>query len=120
MKRVLPIGLAMAGLGIAAGGCTVIDRMAGVHEARTLQRTGYPAEAVVIDIWDTGITVNQDPVVGLLVEVQSPNRPAYRTTIPKSLVSRIDVPRFQPGNRVAVRVDRRDPNRVALAVYTYR
>jgi hypothetical protein len=116
MKRVLQVVFAMTGLGIVAGGCAMIDRMDGVHEARTLQRTGEPAEAVVIDIWDTGITVNDDPVVGLLVEVQPLDRPAYRTTIPKSLVSRIDVPRFQPGNRVAVSVDRQDPTRVALAM----
>ncbi len=114
LVAVLTIGLPMA------GGCALIDRMDGVHDAKVLHRAGEPAEAVVLDIWDTGITVNQDPVVGLLVEVRPTDRPAYRATIGKSLISRVHVPQFQPGSRVPVRIDRTDPMRVALDAYTYR
>jgi hypothetical protein len=94
--------------------------MDGVHDAKALQRSGEPAEAVVLNIWDTGITVNQDPVVGLLVEVRPADRPAYTTKIDKSLISRVHVPQFQPGSRVPVRIDRANPMRVALDVYAYR
>ena len=115
LGRVLATGLA-----IAAAGCAVVDRLDGVREAKSLQRSGEAAEAVVVEIWDTGITVNHDPVVRLLVDVQPTNRPAYRATIAKSLISRVHVSRFQPGARVPVRIDPNDPQRVALAAYTYR
>lgn len=110
----------LAILAATSGACVMVDRLSGVRQSRELQKTGALAEGVVVDIWDTGITVNNDPVVGLLVEVLPPDKPSYRATIPKSLISRVHVPRFQPGSRVPLRVDRTDPMRVALAAYTYR
>jgi hypothetical protein len=104
----------------ASSACVMVDRMSGVRQSRELQKTGLPAEGRVVGIWDTGITVNNDPVVRLLVDVFPPDQPSYRTTIPKSLISRVHVPQFQPGSRVPLRVDRIDPMRVALAAYTYR
>jgi hypothetical protein len=104
---------------IALSGCAIANKMDGVSDARALQKTGEHAEAVVIQIWDTGITVNNDPVIGLLVEVHPPDRPAYQAKIPKSLVSRVHIPQFQPGSRVAVRIDPGNPNHVALDVYEY-
>jgi hypothetical protein len=120
MNAGLSRALATVALATTAGACAMIDRMDGVREAKALQRTGEAAEAIVVEISDTGITVNQDPVVRLVVDVQPQNRPAYRATIPKSLISRVHVPQFQPGSRVPVRIDRKDPMRVALAAYTYR
>jgi hypothetical protein len=119
MKTAWILAVIATGL-VAAGGCALIDRMDGVHDAKTLQRVGEPAEAVVLDIWDTGITVNEDPVVGLRVEVRPADRPAYTAEIKKSLISRVHVPQFQPGSHVPVRIDRSNPMRVALDAYTYR
>lgn len=107
-------------LAILAGGCAMIDRMSGVAEARRLQETGLPATATVVKVWDTGITVNDDPVIGLEVEVSRGDGSVYTATIPKSLVSRIDVSRFQPGSTVEVRIDPGDASLVALDVYRYR
>jgi len=105
---------------VLALGCGAIDRMTGVTAARELQAAGVAAEAEVLSLWDTGITVNQDPVIGLKVEVRPKDRPPYQATIAKSLVSRLDVPRFQPGRLIPVRFDPRDPARVAIDVYKYR
>jgi hypothetical protein len=117
MKRAL-FGLAAVAL---LTGCSMIDSMSGVTEAKRLRETGLPASATILRIWDTGITVNDDPVIGLEVEVIRPDgAPVYAATIPKSLISRLDVPRFQPGLTVAVRVDPQDPAVVALDVYEYR
>jgi hypothetical protein len=100
--------------------CTVVDRMSGVSEARELQRSGVPASARILEIWDTGITVNDDPVIGMRVEISPEDGPAYSATVPKSLISRLDIPRFQPGATVSVRIDPQDPDRVALDAYSYR
>jgi hypothetical protein len=121
MRRSVPPALrcvAAASLVVALG-CGTIDRLTGVAAARELQASGIAAQAEVLSLWDTGITVNQDPVIGLKVEVRPADRPPYQATIAKSLVSRLDVPRFQPGQVIAVRFDPRDPSRVAIDVYKY-
>lgn len=100
-----------------AAGCAVVDRTTGESGARLLRQTGAPGWATILRLWDTGITVNDDPVVGMEVEVR-PLHPSdgapFRAVIPKSRISRLDVPRVQPGMEVAVRYDPRDPSRVAL------
>jgi DNA-binding beta-propeller fold protein YncE len=101
-------------------GCTAIDRMSGVAEVKELQQTGTPAKALILRIWDTGMTVNDDPVIGMEVEVHPAEGEVWNATIPKSLVSRIDIPRFQPGQTVTVRFDPRDRSRVGLDEYRYR
>ena len=107
-------------LGIVANaGCALADRISGVSQARTIQSIGEPAEAVVLQVWDTGITVNMDPVVGLLVRIDRPDQPSYEVKIEKSLISRVHVPQVQPGSRVPVYIDRNDPTRVALGLYRY-
>ena len=98
--------------------CALIDRMSGVSAARELQKVGEQAEAVVLRIWDTGITVNDDPVVGFLLEVHPAGRPAYQART-KLRIPRLDVPRIQPGTVVAVRIDLKDSSRVALDIYDY-
>jgi hypothetical protein len=111
---------ALAILPSLLAGCAMIDRMSGVAEAKRLQASGVAASARVVEIWDTGITVNQDPVIGLKVEVTRADGTTYAATIPKSLISRLDVPRFQPGSVVDVRIDPQDPMKVALDAYRYR
>jgi hypothetical protein len=104
----------------ALGGCALADRMSGVAEAKRLQEAGVPASARIVKLWDTGITVNDDPVIGLEVEVARTDGSVYTATIPKSLISRLDVPQFQPGQTVSVRIDPQDSSLVTLDVYHYR
>jgi hypothetical protein len=106
-------------LATTLAGCTLIDRMDGVAQARRLHAAGLEAQATVLKVWDTGITVNEDPVVGLEVEVYPKDAPSFRATILKSLVSRIDLSRFQPGQVIPVRYDAKDPKQIALDLYTY-
>jgi hypothetical protein len=103
-----------------ATGCAMIDRMSGVADTKTLQETGVAAEATIVQIWDTGITVNDDPVIGMEVQVYPAEGESWRATIPKSLISRLDIPRFQPGQIVHVRFDPQDRSRVGLDEYKYR
>ncbi len=105
---------------LLATGCAMIDRMSGVADTKALQETGIAAEATIVRIWDTGITVNEDPVIGMEVEVYPAEGEPWRATIPKSLISRLDIPQFQPGKIVKVRYDPQDPSRVGLDEYGYR
>jgi hypothetical protein len=114
-SRVLAPVVAM----LVLGGCAIANRLSGVSEARAIQAIGEPAEATVLEVWDTGISFGNDPVIGLKVSVARAGQPPYEATIPKSLVSRVHIPQFQPGSRVRVSVDPRKPARVALDVYKY-
>jgi len=112
-SRILSNALLAATL-VLSSGCAMIDRMTGESVARPLRQFGVPAEAEILQIWDTGITVNDNPVVGMEVEVEPPGGESYRAKIPRTAISRIAIPRFQPGERIAVRFDPNDPGIVAL------
>jgi hypothetical protein len=74
---------------------------------------GTPASATIVRMWDTGATVNDHPVAGLELDVQPAGGAAYRTSI-TSMIPRLAAARYQPGAIVPVRVDPRNPQRVAL------
>jgi hypothetical protein len=99
--------------------CALVNRVSGVTEARELQKTGEQAQAKILSIWDTGMTVNDDPVVGFLLEVYPEGRPAFQAKT-KLRISRLDIPRIQPGTIVPVRFDPNDPRRVALDIYEFK
>jgi len=103
---------------VTAGGCALADRMSGVSDAKELQKTGEPAEATILQIWDTGMTVNDDPVIRFLLEVHPAGKPAYQAET-KIRISRIAISRFQPGAVVPVRIDPRHPKHVALDIYDF-
>ena len=103
---------------VTAGGCALADRISGVSDAKALQETGEPAEAEIIKIWDTGMTVNDDPVVGFLLEVRPAGKPIYQAET-KLRISRLAISRFQPGAVVPVRIDPRHPKHVALDIYDF-
>jgi hypothetical protein len=116
MMRAMGIVMAIASI---SSGCAMADRISGTSLAREVQATGERADAVILEIWDTGITVNDDPVVGLRVRVSRADAPDYEATIEKSRVSRVHIPQVQPGNRVPVYVDPQNPARVVLGLYRH-
>ena len=120
-RRPYPLcALALFSLLILSAACGLVDQMSGVSLAKELETRGIAAPAEILRLWDTGITVNKDPVIGLEVEVRPPDRPPYKATIEKSLISRLDIPQFQPGKVIQVRFDPQAPERVAIDVYKYR
>jgi hypothetical protein len=116
MKPVIsPAGLLFSLLlplsGLALG-CAMFDT--GMSEAKDLQRVGVAAQAEILSIGETGLTVNANPVIRLDVEVRPADRPPYQATIKRLLVSRLEIPQFQPGRVIPVRFDPRDPSRVSI------
>ncbi len=100
-------------------GCAVANRMSGVSQAKELQTSGEAAQAEILKIWDTGMTLNEDPVVGFLLEVRPNGKPVYQAET-KLRISRLHVPQVQPGSVVPVRIDPANPNRVSLDIYDYK
>lgn len=72
------------------------------------------AEAVVIEVHETGVTVNDVyPMAGLTLEVRPQGRAPYRAEV-KWLIDRFQIPQFQPGAVIPVLIDPKDPDNVAL------
>jgi len=105
-------------LALGAGGCAIFDRMSGLGQARELSKTGLPAEAAILRIWDTGVTVNDDPVVGFLLDVRPADQPAFQAET-KICISRVLIPQYQPGAIVPVRFDPKDRRCVSLDIYEF-
>jgi hypothetical protein len=83
------------------------------RQRQWLLRNGERAEAEVLSISDTGVTVNDNPRVALRLFVQPKSRTGFEATT-KLLVSRLSLAAFQPGAKIQVRFDPNDLQRVAV------
>jgi hypothetical protein len=97
-------------------GCAMVDRLSGESENREIRKVGVPAEALVVRIWETGMTVNDDPVVGFDLEVHAEGKEPYLAQA-TARIPIIFIPQVQPGHRLAVKYDPADPKRVALDIF---
>jgi hypothetical protein len=70
---------------------------------------GTQARAVVIDVQDTGVTINENPRVKLTLQVQPEGQAPFQVT-KKQTVSRVAIPRV--GSEYLVRFDPSDPSNV--------
>ena len=114
MNRLLALALLLAPLLIC--GCGAIENMTGVGLTKELQKTGVSATAVILKISDTGMTLNDDPVAWLDLEVRPENAPPFQARA-KCLIPRLELPQFQPGRSVPVRYDPANRARVAVDLY---
>lgn len=71
---------------------------------RRLQNTGIPGKAKILEVYDTNITVNNNPPVRLVMELKNNFGQVY-TTDCKMIVSRLRPINFQPGKQVNVKID---------------
>lgn len=78
-----------------------------------LAKNGYATNARVVQVSDTGVTVNNAPQVKLLLEVTPPNGTTYLVET-KQLISRLQTSMFQPGMMVPVLIDLNDKNSIVL------
>jgi hypothetical protein len=82
--------------------------MFGSKKKKILEN-GAQAQAVVIDVQDTGMTVNDNPRVKLTLQVQPENGVSFQVT-KKTTVSRVSIPSV--GDTYFVRYDPADPTEV--------
>jgi len=101
-------------VGITVVAIVLIRRM--VAPNRAVLEGGTPGEAKILKVWQTGTYINNQPQVGLHLEVTIPGRSPYETEI-KMVIPMINIPQFQPGAVFPVKVDPNNPNKVVLDVY---
>jgi len=94
----------------------MIDGFSGRREACEILAIGTPAEGTIVRLVDTHTTINDDPVVEFVVRVAPKGKEPWEAHA-KGLVSRLDVPSFQPGRVVPVKYDPANPVRIALDLW---
>jgi len=94
---------------------TLVASLTGEDVAREVRERGVPATATVLEIWETGVRVNDNPVVGFLLEVHAVGLEPYEART-KALISILSIPQIQPGKELPVKYDPEDPSVVVLDI----
>jgi hypothetical protein len=66
-----------------------------------------------VSTWDTGMRINDNPQVGMKLQVQPPNGAPFQADVTK-VVSIIQLAQFQPGAQLNVKYDPANPSHVAI------
>ena len=82
----------------------------------TIMKSGTPAQATIQNVWQTGTYVNNNPQVGMQLEVRPPTGVPYTAQV-NAIIPLVNIPQFQPGAVVPVKIHPTDPSKVALDVY---
>lgn len=81
--------------------------------ARRLMKTGVDATATITAIRDTGVTINNSPLVKLILEVQNNFGQRYPAET-RVLVSRLNPRMYQPGMKIPVKIDPNNEKNVVI------
>lgn len=81
--------------------------------ASRLQKTGIPGKAVIKEVHDTGVTVNNSPQIKLVLDVKNSFGQVYTATI-RTLISRLQPQMYQAGMTVPVLIDPNDENKLII------
>ena len=109
--RQLVLLVVLAGL---ASSCSTFQTVGSSEYTGELQKTGVPAQATVLSIFDTGESINGYNIVRLAVEVRPAEGQPYQATVGRLVISCLQAFQYQPGKIIAVRYDPRDKSRVAV------
>lgn len=79
------------------------------QKAQELAAVGISGQATILSVQDTGMRINDNPRVALVLEIRLPNVPAYQ--IQKTItISIVQLAQIQTGAVVSVLVDPSAPN----------
>ena len=85
----------------------------GMSQNSSLLKNGVSAPAVIVDVQDTGVTMNDSPQARLTLQVTPAGRPPFQATT-TTFVGRFRVGLLVPGAAVQVRYNPNDTSKVAI------
>lgn len=104
---ILTIGLSI-GITLLAIAIPIIFGILNRRKAQQIMATGKPGQAQILQLQDTGMRINDNPRVKVLLQVTIPGYAPYQiwktVTVPM-----IRLPQVQPGAVVAVMADPAEP-----------
>jgi hypothetical protein len=83
---------------------------------RSTLESGIPAQARIVNVRQTGMFVNNQPQIAFTLEVHPPSGTPYQVET-KAVIPMVNIPQFQPGAQVPVKIHPTDPSKVVLDVY---
>ena len=81
--------------------------------ASRLRKTGIPGKAVIKEVHDTGVTINNSPQVKLVLDVKNSFGQVYTATV-RTLISRLQPQMYQAGMTIPVLIDPKDENKMVI------
>jgi len=92
-----------------------LPMLRGSMRSSQLMKTGVSAQAQILKVWQTGMYVNEQPQLGMVLQVTpTDGTPPFQAEA-KKVVSFIQIPQFQPGGMLEVKYDPANPKEVAIA-----
>lgn len=115
----LAAGLSMATpfiiFGIFAGlACLLMPMMRKANHQANLLKTGRRATGIIKDMKTTGLRVNKQPEVRFSLSVYAREHDAPYPASADRIISILEIPRYQPGATLALRVNPEDPEDVVI------
>lgn len=110
------LGLNLTGVSLGLSGLVFagVGQYLRKIDTSDLLQSGQPAAARVLAVRDTGVTINKfNAVLELTLEVHPTDRPVY-TAKTRTLLGRTQWGVIQPGMVLQVRIDRQNPQRIAI------
>jgi hypothetical protein len=83
---------------------------------RSILQNGIAAKAQILSVQQTGVMVNYQPQIAFQLEVHPPGGEPYQAQA-KAVIPMVNIPQFQPGTEVPVKIHPTDPTQVVLDVY---
>jgi len=80
---------------------------------RTVLEQGIAAKAKIISVQQTNMLVNYQPQAIFQLEVYPPDGEPYQATT-KTVISMVNIPQYQPGAEISVRIHPTDPTKVEI------
>lgn len=97
---IIPLGVLFALTFILIFG----SMLAGSFQNARIRKNGRPGKAKIVGLYETGTTINQQPVVGFELEVRSEYGELFQAKT-EQLISRFNIHAYQPGTEVEVKYD---------------
>jgi hypothetical protein len=95
----------------------VFDVFAGMNARAKLRATGRPGRAKVVSLGGPSgggsVTINDQPLLSLTLEVDDGSSSPYMVIL-ETVVPRYALARVQPDETIPIKIDRDDPQRVAI------
>ncbi len=82
---------------------------------KKLLQQGLPGQATIVNVYQTGMMINNNPQIGLVLQINGPLG-QYQTET-KAVIPMISIPQFQPGAVLPVKIDPSNRNNIALDIY---
>ncbi len=84
-----------------------------VWTGRKVLETGLPGRGTITRMWETGVTINDQPVFGFELDLEVDGLPPGTASV-QQVVPRMLAGAVLPGHSVAVKVDREDSSEVVI------